>query len=106
MQLTITGRHIEIPPMLEELFRSKVDKMERFGHNLNAVHAIFGRQKYLYTAEITLSAKGMGLVGRATHPKDFLTCMEEALSKLEAQLKRRERKRLENLRRRTPHRPA
>ena len=106
MQVTITCRHMEVPPLLEEMLRSKVEKLERFGHKLNALHAIFGREKYLYTAELTLTAKGFALAGRAKHPKDLLTCLEEALSKLEVQLKRRDAKRIEEQRRRTAHRPA
>ena len=104
MRITITARHLEIPELLEELLRSKAEKLERFGHKLNSLHAIFDREKYLYTAELTLSAKGMSLVGRAKHPKDLLTCMEEALDKLHAQLTRREEKRVERLRRRVPRR--
>ena len=92
--------------MLDQLLRTKAEKLERFGHKIVSVHAIFGREKYLYTAELTLSAKGMNLAGRAKHPNDLLTCMEEALSKLERQLKKREEKRVELLRRRVPHRPA
>ncbi|MBI3312590.1 MAG: hypothetical protein HYZ88_03595, partial [Candidatus Omnitrophica bacterium] len=75
-----------------------------FGRKLIALHAIFDRQKYLYTAELTLTGKGLSLVCRAQHRKDLLTCMEEALDKLHAQLTRREEKKIERLRRRVPHR--
>lgn len=104
MKLTITGRHLEIPETLEGMLRAKVEHLQRFGHKLNNVHAIFDRQKYLYTVELTLSAKGLALVGRATHKKDLLSCMEEALAKVEAQLKRRDDKRTQEQRRRVPHR--
>ena len=106
MKITVTARHIQVPEMVVQLLWAKAEKLERFGHKLNSLHAIFGREKYLFTAELTLSAKGMNLVGRAKHPTDLLTCMEEALSKLERQLKTREEKRVELLRRRVPHRPA
>ena len=108
MKVTITGRHLigKVPEMLEEMLKSKVEHLERFGHKLNSVHAIFDKEKYLYTAELTLSAKGMNLVGKAKHPKDLLTCMEEALEKVEVQLKRHESKRIDDQRRRTVHRPG
>lgn len=105
MRIIVTGRHIKIPENLQEFLYAKVDHLERFGHKLNSVHAIFGREKYLYTAEVTLSAKGMSLVGKAKHPKDLLTCMEEALVKVEAQLKRHEKKRIDAQRRRLPRQP-
>ena len=106
MKVTITGRHMEIPEALEQMLMAKADRLERFGHKLISMHAIFGREKYLYTAELTLAGKGIDLVGKAKHPKDILTCMEEALTKLERQLKRHDEKRVELLRRRAPHRPA
>ncbi len=106
MKITITARHMETPPLLEEMLRTKAGKLERMGHKLNGLHAIFGRDRYLYTAEMTLTAKGFAVVGKAAHPKDLLTCMEEALDKVEQQLKRREDKRSDELRRRAPHRPA
>ena len=106
MKITVTARKMEVPPLAEEMLRAKVEKLERFGHKLNSVHAIFGREKYLFTAELTLVTKGASLVGRAKHESDLLTCIEEAISKLERQLKRREDKQEDLLRRRAPHRPA
>ena len=107
MKISITARHeMKVPELLEQMLRSKVEKLERVGHKLNSVHVIFGREKYLYTAELTLATKGAALVGRAKHENDLMTCMEEALSKVERQLKKREEKRVELLRRRVPHRPA
>ena len=106
MKITVTARKIEVPPLAEQMLRTKLEKLERFGHKLNSVHAIFGREKYLFTAELTLAAKGMSLVGRAKHESDLLTCIEEAIDKLETQLKRKEDKREDLLRRRTSHRPA
>ena len=102
MRVTITARHIEVSPLLEELLRSKVDKLERFGHKLIALHAIFGQEKYFYTTELTLSAKGVTLVGKAKDRRDILTCMEEALMKLKEQLRRRESRLVEYRRRNRP----
>ena len=107
MKLTITARQsLKVPETLEQMLRSKAEKLEHFGHKLIALHAIFGKEKYLYTTELTLSTKGARLVGRAKHPHDMLTCVEEALMKLETQLKRREDKLVDEKRRRVPHRPA
>jgi ribosomal subunit interface protein len=105
MRVTITARHIELPPMLKELLESKVEKLERLGHKLVTLHAIFDRERYLFTAELTLTTQGWVLVGKAKDRNDILTCMEEALMKLKEQLRRHESKRMERLRRRIPHRP-
>jgi ribosomal subunit interface protein len=77
----------------------KLQKLERLEHNPIGIHAIFGREKYLYTAELTLSAKGFTLVGKAKEERDLMTCMEAALMKLKEQLRRYESKRVEKLRR-------
>ncbi len=107
MKISITARHdMKVPELLEQMLRSKVEKLERVGHRLNSVHVIFGREKYLYTAELTLAMKGANLVGRAKHETDLMTCMEEALAKVERQLRKREDKKVGLLRRRVPHRPA
>ena len=99
MRLRVTARHVEIPSLFEELLQSKVDKLEKFGHKIVGLHAIFGREKYYYTAELTLSAKGMVLVGTARDRRDLLTCMEQAIMKLKEQLRRHESKLIEKRRR-------
>ena len=106
MKIIVTARKMEVPPLAEEMLRTKADKLERFGHKITSVHAIFGREKYLFTTELTLATKGASLVSRAKHKSDLLTCIEEAIDKLETQLKRKEDKQVELLRRRTLHRPA
>lgn len=106
MRVTITARHIPVPDPLKELLESKVQKLEHFGHKLMSVHAILDRQKYQYTAELTLAARGFILVGKSKGDGDLLTCVEEALMKLKHQLQRREAKLVEESRRRVPHRPA
>jgi ribosomal subunit interface protein len=106
MKITITARHMEVPPLAEEMLRAKAEKLERFGHKLLSLSAVFDKEKYLYTVELTLDVKGVRLVARAKHKSDLLTCIEEALSKLETQLERREDKKVDEVRRRTAHRPA
>ncbi len=99
MRITITARHTEIPENFVELLETKLKKLERFGHKLMGVHAILGREKYYYTTELTLSAKGFTLVGKAEDARDLVTCMEEALMRLKTQLTRHEAKRMGKLRR-------
>ena len=106
MKITLTVRHTEVPMLAEKMLRAKAEKLERFGHKLLSLSAIFDKENYLYTVELTLGVKGARLVARAKHKSDLLTCIEEALSKLETQLERREDKKVDEVRRRTLHRPA
>lgn len=106
MKITVTRRHLEVPALAEKMLREKAGKLEKFGHQLLSLAAVFDKEKYLYTVELALDVKGARLVARAKHKSDLLTCIEEALSKLETQLERREDKKVDEVRRRTAHRPA
>ncbi len=106
MKITITARKTEVPPLAEKMLREKAEKLEKFGHTPLSLSAVFDKEKYLYTVELTLDVKGARLVSHASHKTDLLTCIEEALSKLETQLERREDKKVDEVRRRTAHSPA
>jgi putative sigma-54 modulation protein len=106
MQIHMTARGLEVPQNLKELLEEKAEKLNRFGHDLSHLRVTLWREKYLYTAETTLSLKGVSLVGQASHPHDLITCVEQALAKLERQLKRRFAQRKLEKRRRIAHRPA
>ena len=99
MRVTITARHVEVPEIFRELLLSKTEKLEHFGHRILGIHAIFGRERYFYTAELTLTAKGLTLVGKAKERRDLMTCMEQAVTKLKEQLRRDESKQVERRRR-------
>ncbi len=99
MRITVTTRHTEVPASVKRLLENKTEKLERFGHKLIKLHAIFDKEKYNYTTELTLHAKGILFVGKAKNRRDFLTCMEEAVMKLKEQLRRHESKQVEMRRR-------
>jgi ribosomal subunit interface protein len=99
MRITVTARHTEVPRSVKELLENKTEKLEKFGHKLIKLHAIFDKEKYNYTTELTLHAKGILFVGKAKNRRDFLTCMEEAVMKLKEQLRRHESKLVEKRRR-------
>ena len=99
MRVTITARHVQVPVSFRELLMNKLGKLEHFGHQILSLHAIFGRERYYYTSELTLNTKGLTLVGKAKDRRDLLTCMEGALMKLKEQLRRHESKLVESRRR-------
>ena len=92
MKVTITARHIEIPASVIQMLELKAEKLEKFGHKLIDLHAIFDKEKYNYTAELTLFAKGITVIAKAKDSKDLLTCVEEALTKVREQLRHHESK--------------
>ena len=99
MKVTITARHMELPASVVQMLEVKADKLEKFGHKLIDLHAIFDKEKYNYTVELKVFAKGVALVAKAKDPKDLLTCLEEALMKIREQLRHHESKMAEKRRR-------
>ncbi len=103
MRIEVTARHLVLPETVQEMLHAKLEKLSRLDEKILSVHAIFGKQKYLFTVELTLAGRGLRLVAKGSHAKDLLTAMEQALAKIERQLKKEEKKRTES-RRRTAHR--
>lgn len=103
MRIEVTARHLMLPESVQEMLHAKLEKLSRLDEKILSVHAIFGKVKYLFTVELTLAGRGLRLVAKGSHAKDLLTAMEEALAKIDRQLKKEEKKRIES-RRRTAHR--
>ncbi len=99
MRVRITARHVLVPDSFRKLLTAKLEKLEHFGHPVLGLHAIFGKERYFYTAELTLATRGLTFVGKAKDRRDLLTCAEGALMKLKEQLRRHESKIVENRRR-------
>ena len=100
MRVIITARQeVKVPQTFRELLLIKLGKLEHFGHKILSMHAIFGRERYYYTTELTLNTKGLVFVGKAKDRRDLLTCLEGAVMKLKEQLRRYELKQVESRRR-------
>ena len=104
MRIEITARHMVLPESVQEMLRTKLQKLERLDEKIVSIHAIFGKEKHLFTVELTLAGKGLRLAAKGKHSKDLLTAMEQALEKIERQLKKEEKKKRVESRRRVEHR--
>lgn len=97
MQISFTGRQMEIPPGLRQHTEKRLRKLSRLLRDGADVHVILTAEKHRRTAEITLTVRDQTLVGME-ETADSLRSINGALSKLRRQTvrfleRRRTRKR-------------
>jgi ribosome hibernation promoting factor len=97
MQISFTGRQMEISPELRQYTEKRLRKLSALLRDGTDIHVILTAEKHRRTAEITLSVRDHTLVGME-ESADALNSVNGALSKLKRQTvrflqRRRTRKR-------------
>jgi ribosome hibernation promoting factor len=97
MQISFTGRQMEISPTLRQYTEKRLRKLSRLLRDGTDIHVILTAEKHRRTAEITLNLRDHTLVGME-ESSDALSSINGALSKLKRQTvrflqRRRTRKR-------------
>ena len=89
MRLELTGRHVDITPVLRRLLLTKLSKLERvLNHRALSAQVVLTREKHRHRADITLHARGEKFlhgVGDATNWEASIT---QAIGKLTQQAQR------------------
>ena len=85
MNLTITGRHLELSDNLKKDIEIKVERFKRYFTHIINVHVVISRQKERYLAEIILSAKKLTRTAKEEN-SDLHFCLNKAIAKIESQL--------------------
>lgn len=92
MQISYTGRQMEIPPSLRQYTERRLRKLSRLLRDRSDIHVILTAEKHRRTAEITLKLRHQTLVG-VEETSDARSSINGALNKLYRQtvrfLKRR-----------------
>jgi ribosome hibernation promoting factor len=92
MQISFTGRQMEIPPSLRHYTETRLRKLSRLLRDGSDIHVILTAEKHRRTAEITLKMRRQTLVG-IEETGDARRSINGALAKLQRQtvrfLKRR-----------------
>lgn len=91
MDVRLTGRHMTITPALQEHARKKLAKLERYFDRIIDAHVVTSVQRNWHTAEITISANGVLLRAEERTP-DMYQSIDQAVEKIERQLKRHNEK--------------
>jgi len=87
MKLQITTRHFDMTPELRTYAEERVRRIKRYFDHIIDVNVILLTEKHRQVAEVTLHTNGTDLVGTA-ESSDMRTSMDQAVARLEAQLKR------------------
>ncbi len=87
MELTVTGRKLEITDSIRNLLNDKIKKTIS-DHNIAAdVLITLSVEKHRHFAEITFKTKGMALHSHE-ETKDLYSSIDKALEKMEKQLRK------------------
>lgn len=93
MQLTITGRHVELTPALRAYAEAKVEKLLRFNGRATSATVTVSVEHADHEVEIVLEAgRGLRLVGKAS-ALDMYAALDLAEQKLAQQLRRTKERR-------------
>ncbi len=85
MQLSISGRHIDVPEALKSYVTEKLQKLERhFDHSTN-VHVVLSVEKHLQRAEATIHISGAEVFAESDC-NDLYAAIDKLTDKLDRQI--------------------
>lgn len=87
MQITFTGRHVELEDDLRQYATEKIERLKRYSPNIIKVRAVLGRNRGAYHAEVILRAEHHRFFGEEML-SDPRASIDSALDKVERQLRR------------------
>lgn len=85
MNLSVTGRHVEITSSMRNYVLEKFERLERHSENLFSLQVILSVEKTRQTAEATVQVAGSSLFAEATEP-DMYAAIDLLTDKLDRQL--------------------
>ena len=89
MTLTVTGRHLEIPPLVKEQIEKKFARLERvLGDSALSAQCIVGRVRQQHVCEITMHVRGDPPPVAAGRHERLLSAVGAAIEKIAQQAKR------------------
>jgi len=87
MEIKITFRHLSVEPEFKEYAESGFQKLVRYIHRPVSAQAIFSKEKNRYIIELNVLADSNQFFARE-QDDNFYLAFDQALSKLESQIKR------------------
>lgn len=91
MNITVSGRHVEVTPAIEEVVRKGLEKLTKFSDSIIDVHAILSVEKLAHRAEINIQADGYHIHGEST-TEDLYKSIDVAISRIQTQILRHKEK--------------
>ncbi|GMV67157.1 MAG: ribosome-associated translation inhibitor RaiA [Candidatus Omnitrophica bacterium] len=91
MNITVSGKHVEVTPALEEQVRKGLEKLTKFSDGIIEVHAILTVEKLAHKAEVNIQADGYHIHGEST-TEDMYKSIDVAISRIQTQILRHKEK--------------
>ena len=85
MQVSITGRHLEVTESLKAHVEEKISKLKRHFDNVVDVHVILTVEKLEQKAEATVQISGATLFAE-DHQEDMYAAIDNMVDKLDRQI--------------------
>lgn len=91
MQISVTGRHMDLTDALRTYVESKFEKLERHFDHVTDVHVILNVEKISQQAEATVKISGATLFAEEEH-EDMYAAIDGLIDKLDRQVRRHKEK--------------
>lgn len=85
MQVSVTGRHLDITDSLRDYTAEKINKLKRHFDHVIDVHVVLGVAKLEHKAEATVQIDGAKLFAEDVH-SDMYHAIDNVASKLDRQI--------------------
>ena len=86
MDIRFSGQNLKITGGMKEHLEERLPKFEKYAPRIVEAHVFLKKEKYLFKAEITLSAKDLHAFGAGEAKDNIFTAMDEAYERVEKQL--------------------
>ena len=86
MEMTITGRHLEITPAIRAYAEKRTAKLPKYFDRLRLVHVVVDKSEKHFGVEMHATADRAEAFVAKVHGEDLYACIDEAVEKLERQL--------------------
>lgn len=87
MNITVTGRNIDVTPSLRQYAEEKIGKFERFLSHITEAVVTLSVQKYRHRAEVLIKANGV-MLQAVGETEELYSSIDEVADKLDKQVKK------------------
>ena len=88
MEVTVTGRHVDVTPAMKQYAREKITKCDKFRPPLLLAHIVMNVEKFRHKFEITASSARHKNVHVEVVSEDMYKSIDKGIDKLAQQLRK------------------
>jgi putative sigma-54 modulation protein len=92
LEISVTGRHLELTDSMRQFVQDKVSKLERFFDRIESVQVIADRESTRFRTEIVLRTDHKHTLVAQTEADDFRESVDLVIDKMERQLREHKEK--------------